>query len=68
MVTHLTEISYVTNGPTVNTDVSIKIILKKIFVFLKMPRQQFNFFFKVTLDKNNIKISNLIIFFKKKRN
>ena len=42
-VTHLTEISYVANGPTVNTDVSIKIILKKIFTFLKMLRQQFNF-------------------------
>ena len=28
-VTHLTEISYVANGPTVNADVSIKIILKK---------------------------------------
>ena len=29
VVTHLTEISYVANGPTVNADVSIKIILKK---------------------------------------
>ena len=51
VVTHLTEISYVANGPTVNADVSIKIILKK-----------------ATSDKNNIKISNLIIFLKKKRN
>ena len=42
-VTHLTEISYVANGPTINADVSIKIILKKIFAFLKMPRQQFKF-------------------------
>ena len=42
-VTHLTEISYVANGSTVNADVSIKIIIKRIFVFLKMPRQQFNF-------------------------
>ena len=41
---------------------SIKIILKKIFSFLKMPRQQFNFLKKATLDENNIKISNLIIF------
>ena len=57
-VTHLTEISYVANSPTVNADVSIKII----FEFLKMPRQQFNFKKKATLDKNNIKISNLIIF------
>ena len=45
-VTHLTEISYMANGPTVNADVSIKIILKKIFAFLKMPHQQFNFFKK----------------------
>ena len=43
-VTHLTKISYVTNGPTVNADMSIKIILKKLFTFLKMPPQQFNFF------------------------
>ena len=28
-VTHLTKISYVTNGPTVNADMSIKIIFKK---------------------------------------
>ena len=28
---------YVTNGLTVNADVSIKIILKKLFTFLKMP-------------------------------
>ena len=66
-VTHLTEISYVANGPTVNADVSIKIILKKIFAFLKMLRQQFNFKKKTTSDKNNIKISNLIIFFKKEK-
>ena len=33
-----------------------------------MPRQQFNFFLKATLDKNNIKTSNLIIIWKKKRN
>ena len=46
------------NGSTINADVSIK----KIFVFLKMSRQQFNFKKKATLDKNNIKISNLIIF------
>ena len=38
-VTHLIEISYVANGPIVNADMSIKIILKKIFAFLKMPRQ-----------------------------
>ena len=30
VVTHLTEISFVANGPTVITDVSIKIILKKV--------------------------------------
>ena len=56
------------NGPTVNTDVSIKIILKKIFTFLKMTQQQFNLKKKTTSNKNNIKISNLIIFLKKKRN
>ena len=44
IVTHLTEISYVANIPTVNADVSIKIILKKLFTFLKMPHWQFNFF------------------------
>ena len=38
-VTHLIEIFYVSNGSTVNTDVFIKIILKKIFAFLKMPHQ-----------------------------
>ena len=53
------------NGSTVNANVSIKIILKKIFAFLKMPCQQFNLKKKATSDKNNIKISNLIIFFKK---
>ena len=42
-ITHLIEISYVANGLIVNADVSIKIILKKIFAFLKMPRQQFKF-------------------------
>ena len=42
-VTHLTEIAYMANGQTVNDNVSIKIIFKKIFAFLKMPRQQFNF-------------------------
>ena len=31
-VTHLTEISYVANGPTVNASVSIKIILKNIYL------------------------------------
>ena len=67
VVTHLTEISYVANGSTVNANVSIKIILKKIFAFLKMPCQQFNFKKKATSDKNNIKISNLIIFLKKKK-
>ena len=43
-ITHLTEISYVTNGLTyvtnsltVNADISIKIILKKLFTFLKIP-------------------------------
>ena len=56
------------NGPTINADVSIKIILKNIFSFLKMPRQQFNFLKKAISDENNIKISNLIIFKKKKRN
>ena len=29
VITHLTEISYVANGPTVIADVCIKIILKK---------------------------------------
>ena len=67
VVTHLTEISYVANGSTVNANVSIKIILKKIFAFLKMPCQQFNLKKKATSDKNNIKISNLIIFLKKKK-
>ena len=42
-ITHLTKKSYVANDLTVNADVSIKIILKKIFAFLKMPRQQFKF-------------------------
>ena len=55
------------NGSTVNANVSIKIILKKIFAFLKMPCQQFNFKKKATSDKNNIKISNLIIFLKKEK-
>ena len=50
------------NGPTINADMSIKIILKNIFSFLKMPRQQFNFLKKAISDENNIKISNLIIF------
>ena len=50
------------NGPTVNANMSIKIILKKLFTFLKMPHQQFNFQKKATSNKNNIKISNLIIF------
>ena len=40
-------------------------LLKNIFAFLKMPRQPFNLKKKATSDKNNIKISNLIIFFKK---
>ena len=35
VVTHLTELSYVANGPTVNVDVFIKIILKKLLIFLK---------------------------------
>ena len=35
--------SYVANGSTVNANMSIKIILKKLFTFLKMPPQQFNF-------------------------
>ena len=35
-------VSVVANSPTVNADVSIKIILKKIFTFLKMTHQQFN--------------------------
>ena len=43
VVTHLTELSYVANGPTANADVFIKIILKNLFIFLKMPHQQFNF-------------------------
>ena len=32
-ITYLIEISYVANGPTVNADVSIKIILKKYLHF-----------------------------------
>ena len=33
VVTHLTEISYMANDPTINANVSIKIILKKIYIF-----------------------------------
>ena len=61
VVTHLTEISFVANGPTVITDVSIKIILKKYLHFLKCHVSNL-IFLKATSDKNNIKISNLIIF------
>ena len=52
------------NDLTVDANVSIKITLKKLFTFLKIPHQQFNLK-KKTSNKNNIKISNLII--KKKK-
>ena len=53
------------NDLTVDANVSIKITLKKLFTFLKIPHQQFNLKKKKTSNKNNIKISNLII--KKKK-
>ena len=55
------------NDLTVDANVSIKITLKKLFTFLKIPHQKFNLKKKkkTTSNKNNIKISNLII--KKKK-
>ena len=58
-------LTYMTNGLTVNANVFIKIILKKYLHFLKCHVSNL-IFLKATSDKNNIKISNLIIFQKKK--
>ena len=52
------------NGPTINADVSIKIILKKATSNknnIKKCHVSNLILKKVTSDKNNIKISNLII-------
>ena len=48
-VTYLIEIAYVANGPTVNADLSIKIILKKIFTFLKKMPMNYMFILKMYL-------------------
>ena len=45
-VTYLTEIAYVANGPTINVDLSIKIILKKNIYIFKKDANEFYVYMK----------------------